>query len=247
MNIHAQKRSVVHSICCPSIRPQVAGLFFRGAWQWWPRVVCRLCPQKGFSACHMKWQSQGVGSNVISWIFMILETQYACNSAALICLSVVLLFNLLIVSVTCVPWHQMEVEQLLTLSGSALAQAVSSMLETPGLYVFSDILELPNVREVNASSFQTWHKEICLNHKNCGAFRRNTTTDYFQRLAVQCLLFTAAINARCPACHSSTCDSAELSSKCSSNQIVPERPPNVSQPHVEPYSEESVMHITSVQ
>lgn len=57
--------------------------------------------------------------------------------------------NLLTVSVTCVPWHQMEVEQLLSLSGSALAQAVSSLLETPGLYVFSDILELPNVREVN--------------------------------------------------------------------------------------------------
>uniref|UniRef100_A0A672HI66 PCI domain-containing protein n=1 Tax=Salarias fasciatus TaxID=181472 RepID=A0A672HI66_SALFA len=42
----------------------------------------------------------------------------------------------------------MEVEQLLSLSGSALAQAVSSLLETPGLYVFSDILELPNVREL---------------------------------------------------------------------------------------------------
>lgn len=45
-------------------------------------------------------------------------------------------------------WLQMESEQLLSLSGSALAQAVSSLLETPGLYVFSDILELPNVREV---------------------------------------------------------------------------------------------------
>lgn len=44
---------------------------------------------------------------------------------------------------------QMEVEQLLSLSGSALAQAISSLLETPGLYVFSDILELPNVREVS--------------------------------------------------------------------------------------------------
>ncbi|XP_038850082.1 COP9 signalosome complex subunit 7a-like isoform X3 [Salvelinus namaycush] len=43
---------------------------------------------------------------------------------------------------------QMEVEQLLSLSGPALAQAISSLLETPGLYVFSDILELPNVREV---------------------------------------------------------------------------------------------------
>lgn len=42
----------------------------------------------------------------------------------------------------------MEVDQLLSLSGSALAQAISSILETPGLYVFSDILELPNVREV---------------------------------------------------------------------------------------------------
>uniref|UniRef100_A0A672M5Y2 Uncharacterized protein n=1 Tax=Sinocyclocheilus grahami TaxID=75366 RepID=A0A672M5Y2_SINGR len=37
---------------------------------------------------------------------------------------------------------------LLSLSGSALVQAISSLLETPGLYVFSDILELPNVREV---------------------------------------------------------------------------------------------------
>lgn len=46
----------------------------------------------------------------------------------------------------------MEVEQLLSLSGSALAQAVSSLLETPGLYVFSDILELPNVKEVNTLS-----------------------------------------------------------------------------------------------
>lgn len=43
----------------------------------------------------------------------------------------------------------MEVEQLLSLSGSALAQAISALLETPGLYVFSDILELPNVREVS--------------------------------------------------------------------------------------------------
>lgn len=47
----------------------------------------------------------------------------------------------------------MEVEQLLSLSGSALAQAVSALLETPGLYVFSDILELPNVREVSAVIF----------------------------------------------------------------------------------------------
>lgn len=47
---------------------------------------------------------------------------------------------------------QMESEQLLSLSGSALAQAVSSLLETPGLYVFSDILELPNVKEVSPTS-----------------------------------------------------------------------------------------------
>lgn len=47
----------------------------------------------------------------------------------------------------------MEVEQLLSLSGSALAQAVSALLETPGLYVFSDILELPNVREVRIPVF----------------------------------------------------------------------------------------------
>lgn len=46
----------------------------------------------------------------------------------------------------------MESEQLLSLSGSALAQAVSSLLETPGLYVFSDILELPNVKEVSTTS-----------------------------------------------------------------------------------------------
>lgn len=50
----------------------------------------------------------------------------------------------------------MEVEQLLSLSGSALAQAVSALLETPGLYVFSDILELPNVREVSAVIFFPW-------------------------------------------------------------------------------------------
>ena len=42
----------------------------------------------------------------------------------------------------------METDQLLSLSGPALAQAVSSLLETPGLYVFSDVLELPNVKEV---------------------------------------------------------------------------------------------------
>lgn len=50
------------------------------------------------------------------------------------------------------PWSQMEAEQLLSLSGPALAQAVSSLLETPGLYVFSDILELPNVKEVHAKT-----------------------------------------------------------------------------------------------
>lgn len=57
---------------------------------------------------------------------------------------------------SCVFWIcrlQMEVEQLLSLSGSALAQAVSALLETPGLYVFSDILELPNVREVSVLYF----------------------------------------------------------------------------------------------
>lgn len=56
----------------------------------------------------------------------------------------------------------MESEQLLSLSGSALAQAVSSLLETPGLYVFSDILELPNVKEVSTYTFSfaqrnVWH------------------------------------------------------------------------------------------
>ena len=52
---------------------------------------------------------------------------------------------------------QMEVEQLLSLSGPALAQAISSLLETPGLYVFSDILELPNVREVNTHTHTHTH------------------------------------------------------------------------------------------
>lgn len=61
------------------------------------------------------------------------------------------------------PWYQMEVEQLLSLSGSALAQAISSLLETPGLYVFSDILELPNVREVNTPShFISLTLSVCL-------------------------------------------------------------------------------------
>uniref|UniRef100_A0A3B3ZJB2 PCI domain-containing protein n=1 Tax=Periophthalmus magnuspinnatus TaxID=409849 RepID=A0A3B3ZJB2_9GOBI len=46
------------------------------------------------------------------------------------------------------PPGQIKLRFLLSLSGSALAQAVSSLLETPGLYVFSDILELPNVREL---------------------------------------------------------------------------------------------------
>ncbi|XP_006642463.1 COP9 signalosome complex subunit 7a [Lepisosteus oculatus] len=46
--------------------------------------------------------------------------------------------------------RQVSVDQLLTLSGAALAEALSSLLETPGLYVFSDILELPNVRELES-------------------------------------------------------------------------------------------------
>lgn len=60
-------------------------------------------------------------------------------------------------------WLQMESEQLLSLSGSALAQAVSSLLETPGLYVFSDILELPNVKEVSTPTphVLALHREIC--------------------------------------------------------------------------------------
>lgn len=56
-------------------------------------------------------------------------------------------------SILCFLRLQMEVEQLLSLSGPALAQAVSALLETPGLYVFSDILELPNVREVSVLYF----------------------------------------------------------------------------------------------
>lgn len=62
----------------------------------------------------------------------------------------------------------MESEQLLSLSGSALAQAVSSLLETPGLYVFSDILELPNVKEVSAPSHVTLQA--------CGTAGRTTQT-----------------------------------------------------------------------
>lgn len=54
----------------------------------------------------------------------------------------------------------MESEQLLSLSGSALAQAVSSLLETPGLYVFSDILELPNVKEVSTYTFSFAQRNV---------------------------------------------------------------------------------------
>lgn len=92
----------------------------------------------------MKWQSRDVFPRDLYHtciLYIILLLLCICQ--------LYFLSNLLTVSVTCVPWHQMEVEQLLSLSGSALAQAVSSLLETPGLYVFSDILELPNVREVN--------------------------------------------------------------------------------------------------
>lgn len=77
-----------------------------------------------------------------------------------------LLSDLLFVSyITYFPCLQMEVEQLLSLSGSALAQAVSSLLETPGLYVFSDILELPNVREVNTSGLDEEIKKCCFYFK----------------------------------------------------------------------------------
>ncbi|XP_036071993.1 COP9 signalosome complex subunit 7a isoform X1 [Oryzias melastigma] len=70
----------------------------------------------------------------------------------------------------------MEVEQLLSLSGSALAQAVSSLLETPGLYVFSDILELPNVRELeNGPHAPVYH---LLN-----LFAYGTYCDYKERAA----------------------------------------------------------------
>ncbi|XP_034030349.1 COP9 signalosome complex subunit 7a isoform X1 [Thalassophryne amazonica] len=70
----------------------------------------------------------------------------------------------------------MEVEQLLSLSGSALAQAVSSLLETPGLYVFSDILELPNVRELENSPHAPVYQLLSL-------FAYGTYCDYKERAA----------------------------------------------------------------
>ncbi|KAI3361156.1 hypothetical protein L3Q82_013360, partial [Scortum barcoo] len=95
--------------------------------------------------------------------------------------------------------QHMEVEQLLSLSGSALAQAVSSLLETPGLYVFSDILELPNVREsINTSVFLNHigahspylEVEICLEngphasvYQLLNLFAYGTYCDYKERAA----------------------------------------------------------------
>ncbi|XP_061919831.1 COP9 signalosome complex subunit 7a isoform X2 [Entelurus aequoreus] len=70
----------------------------------------------------------------------------------------------------------MEVEQLLSLSGPALAQAVSSLLETPGLYVFSDILELPNVRELENSPHAPMYQLLNL-------FAYGTYCDYKEREA----------------------------------------------------------------
>uniref|UniRef100_A0A8C4E1K0 PCI domain-containing protein n=1 Tax=Dicentrarchus labrax TaxID=13489 RepID=A0A8C4E1K0_DICLA len=70
----------------------------------------------------------------------------------------------------------MEVEQLLSLSGSALAQAVSSLLETPGLYVFSDILELPNVRELENGPHAPVYQLLNL-------FAYGTYCDYKERAA----------------------------------------------------------------
>ncbi|XP_008429597.1 COP9 signalosome complex subunit 7a [Poecilia reticulata] len=71
---------------------------------------------------------------------------------------------------------KMEVEQLLSLSGSALAQAVSSLLETPGLYVFSDILELPNVRELENGPHAPVYQLLNL-------FAYGTYCDYKERAA----------------------------------------------------------------
>uniref|UniRef100_A0A4W5LAN1 PCI domain-containing protein n=1 Tax=Hucho hucho TaxID=62062 RepID=A0A4W5LAN1_9TELE len=71
---------------------------------------------------------------------------------------------------------QMEVEQLLSLSGPALAQAISSLLETPGLYVFSDILELPNVRELETGPHAPVYQLLNL-------FAYGTYCDYKERAA----------------------------------------------------------------
>uniref|UniRef100_A0AAR2LA95 PCI domain-containing protein n=1 Tax=Pygocentrus nattereri TaxID=42514 RepID=A0AAR2LA95_PYGNA len=70
----------------------------------------------------------------------------------------------------------MEVDQLLSLSGSALAQAISSLLETPGLYVFSDILELPNVRELETGPHAPVYQLLNL-------FAYGTYSDYKERAA----------------------------------------------------------------
>ncbi|XP_018973557.1 COP9 signalosome complex subunit 7a-like isoform X2 [Cyprinus carpio] len=70
----------------------------------------------------------------------------------------------------------MEVDQLLSLSGSALAQAISSLLETPGLYVFSDILELPNVRELETGPHAPVYQLLNL-------FAYGTYCDYKERAA----------------------------------------------------------------
>ncbi|XP_070299936.1 COP9 signalosome complex subunit 7a [Salvelinus sp. IW2-2015] len=71
---------------------------------------------------------------------------------------------------------QMEVEQLPSLSGLALAQAISSLLETPGLYVFSDILELPNVRELETGPHAPVFQLLNL-------FAYGTYCDYKERAA----------------------------------------------------------------
>ncbi|KAG1947722.1 COP9 signalosome complex subunit 7a [Pimephales promelas] len=70
----------------------------------------------------------------------------------------------------------MEVDQLLSLSGPALAQAISSLLETPGLYVFSDILELPNVRELETGPHAPVYQLLNL-------FAYGTYCDYKERAA----------------------------------------------------------------
>ncbi|ROL48165.1 COP9 signalosome complex subunit 7b [Anabarilius grahami] len=72
--------------------------------------------------------------------------------------------------------NKMEVDQLLSLSGSALAQAISSLLETPGLYVFSDILELPNVRELETGPHAPVYQLLNL-------FAYGTYCDYKERAA----------------------------------------------------------------
>ncbi|MBN3299687.1 CSN7A protein, partial [Amia calva] len=72
--------------------------------------------------------------------------------------------------------RQVSLEQLLSLSGAPLAEALSSLLETPGLYVFSDILELPNVRELESGPHAPVYQLLNL-------FAYGTYSDYKENAA----------------------------------------------------------------